>query len=553
MQDARCSYSLDTQEREPQRDTSQHTQTAADALMAAVGAAVGVGGGTPDGAAADVERAGLNTLTMAHGHAVEEEEEDEYTIAQRYGAYVAAGADAFGSIDVGSAIDVINHSLGFADANNGADSGAELDLAALASHARGEQLRHQHYASPRETHHTSNGHETYTQAQLHTLEHVTSAGVQHHDLPHSLPHLHSQTEYGFQQHMDQQYHSHKQEHQQHQRYPSKQFHEQRYPHTDSRQQLQLDEQQFYNSRHQQQQPASITRVPNRPQQRKSTKRSREIESRLQLHHAHNQNNSFQLQNGHHTALDESLSHHFQSVESDFDPFLVHDHPVQAPSMGSSIQAPSSIANLNGTSSAPVMAKRSKSSTSRPSNPISRGGGGAARARSKKAAAVRKKKPLSTNDHDADLLTDLSAALVAPSSTSTAVVSAYSLDEPPQNQQHDSQPDRAQEDALLGAIPADPTTKKSHKDIERRRREAIAQGITDLAILVPDALNCKKGKVIEAAVEYIHLLREAEQQNIQKWTLEKMMFDDTIKRLSDQIMEARSSNQALREEIDRPCR
>ncbi|KAI8831930.1 hypothetical protein BJ741DRAFT_525056, partial [Chytriomyces cf. hyalinus JEL632] len=68
-------------------------------------------------------------------------------------------------------------------------------------------------------------------------------------------------------------------------------------------------------------------------------------------------------------------------------------------------------------------------------------------------------------------------------------------------------------------------KKSHKDIERRRREAIAQGITELALLVPDAHNSKKGKVIERAVDYIHSLREAEQQNMEKWTFEKLMFDE----------------------------
>ncbi|TPX75084.1 hypothetical protein CcCBS67573_g03642 [Chytriomyces confervae] len=72
----------------------------------------------------------------------------------------------------------------------------------------------------------------------------------------------------------------------------------------------------------------------------------------------------------------------------------------------------------------------------------------------------------------------------------------------------------------------PFKKKSHKDIERRRREAIAQGITELALLVPDAHNSKKGKVIERAVDYIHSLREAEQQNMEKWTFEKLMFDET---------------------------
>lgn len=57
---------------------------------------------------------------------------------------------------------------------------------------------------------------------------------------------------------------------------------------------------------------------------------------------------------------------------------------------------------------------------------------------------------------------------------------------------------------------------SHKEVERRRREAINKGINDLAAIVP---NCEKAKnsVLNRAVEYILELQNVQQQY---YTLER---------------------------------
>ncbi|KAJ3284909.1 hypothetical protein HDU79_007753 [Rhizoclosmatium sp. JEL0117] len=57
-------------------------------------------------------------------------------------------------------------------------------------------------------------------------------------------------------------------------------------------------------------------------------------------------------------------------------------------------------------------------------------------------------------------------------------------------------------------------KKSHKDVEKRRREAISQGIAELADLVPGATGQKKGRVVEKAIEYLTALKTAEVQSVQ---------------------------------------
>ncbi|KAI9341382.1 hypothetical protein BDR26DRAFT_918343 [Obelidium mucronatum] len=93
-----------------------------------------------------------------------------------------------------------------------------------------------------------------------------------------------------------------------------------------------------------------------------------------------------------------------------------------------------------------------------------------------------------------------------------------------------------------------TDKKSHKDIEKKRREAISNGISDLAEIVPGALGQKKGKVVEKAIEYLSMLKASEVQSVEKWKIEKGMLDDQIKRLSQQAEELRRTNDSLRREL-----
>jgi len=71
---------------------------------------------------------------------------------------------------------------------------------------------------------------------------------------------------------------------------------------------------------------------------------------------------------------------------------------------------------------------------------------------------------------------------------------------------------------------------NHKEVERRRRETINEGITELARIVPGSEK-NKGSILQRAVAYIAQLKENEQKNIEKWTLEKLLLDQAITELS----------------------
>ena len=62
-------------------------------------------------------------------------------------------------------------------------------------------------------------------------------------------------------------------------------------------------------------------------------------------------------------------------------------------------------------------------------------------------------------------------------------------------------------------------KDNHKEVERRRRSAINDGIVQLSQIVPgcDVKNTNKGSIIIAAVRYIQDLKNNEASNIEKWT------------------------------------
>ncbi|KAH7349422.1 helix-loop-helix DNA-binding domain-containing protein [Plectosphaerella cucumerina] len=85
-------------------------------------------------------------------------------------------------------------------------------------------------------------------------------------------------------------------------------------------------------------------------------------------------------------------------------------------------------------------------------------------------------------------------------------------------------------------------KDNHKEVERRRRETINEGINELAKIVP---NCEKnkGSILQRAVTFINQLKENETQNIEKWTLEKLLTEQAIAELS-------TSNDKLKQECER---
>lgn len=88
-------------------------------------------------------------------------------------------------------------------------------------------------------------------------------------------------------------------------------------------------------------------------------------------------------------------------------------------------------------------------------------------------------------------------------------------------------------------------KDNHKEVERRRRETINEGINELAKIVPGCEK-NKGSILQRAVSFITQLKENEAQNIEKWTLEKLLTEQAIAELS-------ASNDKLKLECERAWR
>lgn len=100
-------------------------------------------------------------------------------------------------------------------------------------------------------------------------------------------------------------------------------------------------------------------------------------------------------------------------------------------------------------------------------------------------------------------------------------------------------------------------KDNHKEVERRRRGNINEGINELGRIVPNGSGEKsKGAILSRAVQYIHHLKENEARNIEKWTLEKLLMDQAMGDLQSQLEEVRklwederATRQRLEMEVD----
>lgn len=86
---------------------------------------------------------------------------------------------------------------------------------------------------------------------------------------------------------------------------------------------------------------------------------------------------------------------------------------------------------------------------------------------------------------------------------------------------------------------------NHKEVERRRRESINIGIKELAALIPTQ-DTNKAQILQRTVEYIKRLKENENNNIEKWTLEKLLTEQAVSELS-------ASNEKLKAELERTYR
>ncbi|KAJ3050678.1 basic helix-loop-helix protein [Rhizophlyctis rosea] len=90
-------------------------------------------------------------------------------------------------------------------------------------------------------------------------------------------------------------------------------------------------------------------------------------------------------------------------------------------------------------------------------------------------------------------------------------------------------------------------RENHKEVERRRRETINDGINELAKLIPDGEK-NKGRVLQRAVQYILQLKQQDAANMEKWTLEKLLCEQAIQELSAQVDALKNENDQLRAQV-----
>ncbi|KAI5116516.1 hypothetical protein M0805_009534 [Coniferiporia weirii] len=94
-------------------------------------------------------------------------------------------------------------------------------------------------------------------------------------------------------------------------------------------------------------------------------------------------------------------------------------------------------------------------------------------------------------------------------------------------------------AVIGSEEWSRQRKDNHKEVERRRRGNINEGINELARIVPNGTGEKaKGAILSRSVQYIHHLKENEARNIEKWTLEKLLMDQAMGDLQAQLEDVR---------------
>ncbi|KAJ3836379.1 hypothetical protein EV361DRAFT_918207 [Lentinula raphanica] len=94
-------------------------------------------------------------------------------------------------------------------------------------------------------------------------------------------------------------------------------------------------------------------------------------------------------------------------------------------------------------------------------------------------------------------------------------------------------------AAMGSEEWSRQRKDNHKEVERRRRGNINEGINELGRIVPNGSGEKsKGAILSRAVQYIHHLKENEARNIEKWTLEKLLMDQAMGDLQAQLEDMR---------------
>ncbi|KAI9141679.1 hypothetical protein BKA69DRAFT_372137 [Paraphysoderma sedebokerense] len=103
----------------------------------------------------------------------------------------------------------------------------------------------------------------------------------------------------------------------------------------------------------------------------------------------------------------------------------------------------------------------------------------------------------------------------------------------QQQHHHHQPPSAHDHDSSVSTPPDSSDslrqrRESRKMGEKRRRDYIQAGMTELSKLVPECTNKSQGEVLQKSINFINQLKQSESQNIDRWTLEKMLADRMLR-------------------------
>ncbi|KAK2761179.1 basic helix-loop-helix protein [Arachnomyces sp. PD_36] len=96
--------------------------------------------------------------------------------------------------------------------------------------------------------------------------------------------------------------------------------------------------------------------------------------------------------------------------------------------------------------------------------------------------------------------------------------------------------------VVGSTEWHNTRKNNHKEVERRRRETINEGINELARIVP---NCEKnkGSILQRAIQYIAELHNDKKNLATRWDQSNMTTNQAITEISTQ-------NSKLKVEVNR---
>ncbi|PNS14525.1 Transcriptional regulator CBF1 [Sphaceloma murrayae] len=111
------------------------------------------------------------------------------------------------------------------------------------------------------------------------------------------------------------------------------------------------------------------------------------------------------------------------------------------------------------------------------------------------------------------------------------------------------PGKDKDRAKVGTDEWQALRRNNHKEVERRRRETINDGIEALGKIVPGAER-NKGSILQRAVMYISDLKERQSEMEQKNNLEKMMFEQAIAEMTASGDKLKAENGRLQEEVER---